>query len=118
MSAYTDVAYNAAVEKVLEAISEQLEELSERYPDEITEVNLEGGVLSIDTSRGKYVLNKQAPNRQLWLSSPLSGPFHYNIEQENNEKICTACSRNGHSLLKRLNDELSQILGETIRLDF
>ncbi len=28
-------------------------------------------------SRGTYVLNKQTPTRQLWLSSPVSGPWHY-----------------------------------------
>ena len=32
---------------------------------------------------GVWVLNKQTPNRQLWLSSPISGPhrFDYNITQ-------------------------------------
>lgn len=24
------------------------------------------------------MINKQPPNRQLWLSSPVSGPFRYN----------------------------------------
>lgn len=27
--------------------------------------------LSLGISKGTYVLNKQAPNRQLWLSSPV-----------------------------------------------
>ena len=26
---------------------------------------------------GTYVLNKQPPNRQIWLSSPVSGPKRY-----------------------------------------
>lgn len=30
--------------------------------------------LSIGDPIGTYVINKQTPNRQLWLSSPLSGP--------------------------------------------
>jgi frataxin len=27
--------------------------------------------------RGTYVLNKQPPNKQIWLSSPISGPKRY-----------------------------------------
>lgn len=27
--------------------------------------------------KGTYVINKQPPNKQLWLSSPLSGPKRY-----------------------------------------
>ena len=27
--------------------------------------------------RGTFVLNKQAPNLQIWLSSPVSGPLRY-----------------------------------------
>jgi frataxin len=36
------------------------------------------GVLSIETkNQGTYVVNKQPPNKQIWLSSPLSGPKRY-----------------------------------------
>jgi frataxin len=28
-------------------------------------------------AKGTYVLNKQPPNKQIWLSSPLSGPKRY-----------------------------------------
>lgn len=35
-------------------------------------------MLSIDLGeRGTYVLNKQPPNKQIWLSSPVSGPKRY-----------------------------------------
>lgn len=27
--------------------------------------------------KGTYVINKQPPNKQIWLSSPLSGPKRY-----------------------------------------
>ena len=30
-------------------------------------------------ARGTFVVNKQTPNRQLWLSSPISGPFRYDM---------------------------------------
>ena len=34
------------------------------------------GVLTVNLGgeQGIYVINKQTPNRQIWLSSPLSGP--------------------------------------------
>uniref|UniRef100_A0A0K0D7Z5 Nucleotid_trans domain-containing protein n=1 Tax=Angiostrongylus cantonensis TaxID=6313 RepID=A0A0K0D7Z5_ANGCA len=28
---------------------------------------------------GTYVINKQTPNRQLWLSSPVSGPKRFDL---------------------------------------
>ncbi|KJH51294.1 putative iron donor protein CyaY [Dictyocaulus viviparus] len=39
------------------------------------------GVLTIVISKqiGTYVINKQSPNRQLWLSSPLSGPKRFDL---------------------------------------
>ena len=27
--------------------------------------------------KGTYVINKQSPNKQIWLSSPISGPKRY-----------------------------------------
>ncbi|KAL8683535.1 MAG: hypothetical protein Q9224_006675 [Gallowayella concinna] len=39
---------------------------------------LQAGVLKLDfPPAGTYVLNKQPPNRQIWLSSPISGPKRY-----------------------------------------
>lgn len=35
---------------------------------------------------GTYVINRQAPNKQIWLSSPFSGPKRYDfavIDEEN-----------------------------------
>ena len=38
----------------------------------------QSGVLNITVpSIGVYVLNKQPPNKQIWLSSPISGPKRY-----------------------------------------
>jgi frataxin len=39
---------------------------------------LQGGVLTLTfPPNGTYVINKQPPNKQIWLSSPLSGPKRY-----------------------------------------
>jgi frataxin len=38
----------------------------------------QSGVATIDVhGKGTYVINKQPPNKQIWLSSPLSGPKRY-----------------------------------------
>ena len=49
------------------------------------DINYADGVLTIEMSDSRcYVLNKQAPNLQIWLSSPISGPqrFEYELEAE------------------------------------
>ena len=33
--------------------------------------------MTLTTPRGTYILNKQPPNKQIWLSSPVSGPKRY-----------------------------------------
>ena len=39
---------------------------------------LQQGVLTVRLGDfGTYVINKQTPNRQIWMSSPLSGPVRY-----------------------------------------
>lgn len=40
--------------------------------------NQQAGVLTlVFPPNGSYVINKQPPNKQIWLSSPISGPKRY-----------------------------------------
>ena len=42
------------------------------------DVEFEGGILTVELSDGgKYVINRHAPNRQIWVSSPRSGAWHF-----------------------------------------
>lgn len=44
----------------------------------ICSVSQQAGVLNIVfPPNGTYVINKQPPNKQIWLSSPISGPKRY-----------------------------------------
>ena len=44
----------------------------------LSKQNPQAGVLTlIFPPHGTYVLNKQPPNKQIWLSSPVSGPKRY-----------------------------------------
>ena len=67
--------YVALADEALDTILEKADELSDERDD--VEVELSSGVLTLKTPEGTWVINKQVPNRQLWLSSPLSGPCRY-----------------------------------------
>ncbi|EYB94223.1 hypothetical protein Y032_0174g466 [Ancylostoma ceylanicum] len=74
--------YERAAEESLERLTDYLDTLPERLqvsPD--YDVSHAMGVLTVVISKevGTYVINKQSPNRQLWLSSPLSGPKRYDL---------------------------------------
>jgi len=57
-------------------------------------------------AHGTYVLNKQAPNRQIWMSSPVSGPVRYDLVGGR-----WVYHRDGHEMLARLRDEVSGLVG-------
>lgn len=43
-------------------------------------IPLQTGVLTLQLGNaGTYVINKQTPNKQIWLSSPTSGPKRYDF---------------------------------------
>lgn len=72
-------------------------------------------MLHIDThGRGEYVVNKQPPSRQIWLSSPLSGPKRYDwvvVGESQHEKEGAGRGewvylRDGSSLAELLKREL------------
>lgn len=46
------------------------------------DADLQGGILTIHVSDGgQFILNKNAPLRQLWLSSPVSGAAHFDYDE-------------------------------------
>lgn len=62
---------------------------------------------------GTYVINRQSPNRQIWLSSPISGPKRYDYVVNGKYWIYKHDSVPLHNLLQ---NEISSILGEKIDL--
>ncbi|KAI4926531.1 hypothetical protein J4E85_006825 [Alternaria conjuncta] len=61
---------------------QRLEEAQENDP--AIEVDYSAGVLEVTFQENTFVLNKQPPNKQIWLSSPISGPkrFDWVVAQE------------------------------------
>lgn len=95
----SDEAYHELADEYLETIQDRLEEISEQNDQVdveysvksprpsppvaeetvvLTVPRLQSGVLNVSfPSIGTYVINKQPPNKQIWLSSPKSGPKRY-----------------------------------------
>lgn len=70
--------YHTFSDETMENILTAFEELGESVPD--LDVELSQGVLSLDLPpNGSYVINKQPPNKQIWWSSPLSGPKRFDL---------------------------------------
>ncbi|HVJ32951.1 MAG TPA: iron donor protein CyaY [Terriglobia bacterium] len=68
----------SAFEGLATALLERLfDEIDMRLGDEI-DVDYEGGILTLKLADGRtYLLNKHAPNREIWVSSPISGAWHF-----------------------------------------
>ncbi|GKT44683.1 frataxin, mitochondrial [Colletotrichum spaethianum] len=114
----TDAEYHELSDAHLETIVTQLEELADAR--EGIDVEYAAGVLTVTfPDAGTYVINKQPPNKQIWLSSPISGPKRYDwviVGDSQNEKEGTAAgawvyTRDGSTLddlfLKELDIDLS-----------
>ena len=95
--------YVALADEALDTILEKADELSDARDD--VECELSSGVLTLKTPEGTWVINKQVPNRQLWLSSPVSGPCRY----EHVDGTWTH-TRDGSSLAELLERELGLIM--------
>ncbi|KAJ1549013.1 Mitochondrial chaperone Frataxin, partial [Cladochytrium tenue] len=77
------------------------------------------GVLTVKTGvGGTYVINKQPPNRQIWLSSPISGPrrFHLTSVDGSDQRQRWRDVRTGEALQEVLQDELSRMLKRPVEL--
>ena len=109
-------------------------EIVDKTADDI-EISLSQGVLKLESSNhGSWVINKQAPNKQLWWSSPISGPRRYeyiangNSLKDTDLDIFTTISnqgrlleshkwrstRDGSTLLRVLRDEVLNKTGVDI----
>ncbi len=79
-----------------------LTSLAEAIEDAGGDAELSGGILTVISDDDRtFLLNKHAPLRQLWYSSPVSGAHHYAF------KGSWVSTRDGTSLTERLAKELA-----------
>lgn len=68
--------YHERADETLESLLTAYEDLAEEAPE--VDCDLAQGVMTLILPPiGTYVINKQPPNEQIWLSSPISGPKRY-----------------------------------------
>ncbi|KAH9896179.1 mitochondrial chaperone Frataxin [Xylariomycetidae sp. FL2044] len=87
----TDEEYHAHADAYLETLLEKYEAMADSRND--VDVEFSAGVMNVTVPNGEYVLNKQPPNKQIWLSSPISGPKRYDyvvISEGQDQKQDTA----------------------------
>lgn len=99
-------AYQEASDDTLEDLCEKLDAALETRYDQGADVTLSSGVLTVVIdNQNTFVINKQTPNRQIWLSSPISGPKRFDYVEGD------WLERNSRVNLKRLlSEELSSLL--------
>ncbi|KZS95818.1 Frataxin [Sistotremastrum niveocremeum HHB9708] len=106
--------YHQLSEEFMDTLHESLEELLDEVNIPGYDVEYSSGVLTLNVGQyGTYVINKQPPNKQIWLSSPMSGPKRYDW----NAGVRTwVYERDRNALKDLLHDELSQIFQKRIDL--
>ena len=107
--------YHGVADETLEDIQDAVEMALEDNDiggdgssEEQPEVVYASGVLTMAfPPHGTWVLNKQTPNRQIWWSSPISGPKRYEYDPETSEWIDARGS--GETLTGAIAGEVEQI---------
>ncbi|BFY97415.1 hypothetical protein BsWGS_00455 [Bradybaena similaris] len=110
----TEIEYETLVEETLDSLTEYFEDLPDSQTcSEDYDCTFGNGVLTVQIGgkAGTYVINKQSPNKQIWLSSPVSGPKRYDY-------FCGQWIylRDGNGLHKLLEEEISHLVGFKIDL--
>jgi frataxin len=90
-------------EQAFESLADSLLAALEEGIGAEADAERQGGVLTIDGDDGTWVVNKHAPTRQIWLSSPKSGARHYSFDATSGQWKDT---RGGPDLLALLSAEL------------
>ncbi|XP_063151188.1 frataxin, mitochondrial [Candoia aspera] len=107
-SSLNETTYEKLAEETLESLTDFFEDLADKpFTSEDYDVSFGNGVLTIKLggNMGTYVINKQTPNKQIWLSSPISGPKRYDWTGKK-----WVYSHDGISLHDLLSKELSLAL--------
>ncbi|KAG5648161.1 hypothetical protein DXG03_006115 [Asterophora parasitica] len=104
--------YHTLSDTTMDFLLESLETLIDDLGNPAYEVEYHSGVLTLVLGdKGTYVINKQPPNKQIWLSSPFSGPKRYDYSEADDNWLY---SRDGRAMGDLLNNELSQALGQDV----
>ena len=100
--------------EVLDSLFEQIEDQLGDWLD----VEMTGGILQIELpDGGVYVINKHAPNREIWVSSPKSGAWHFASVEAGADGSTWRSTRGTEELTALLAGELAAASGRAVRLE-
>ncbi|MBI1778830.1 MAG: iron donor protein CyaY [Proteobacteria bacterium] len=103
------VLADATLRELMTALDDDLGDLAD--------VDLGNGILTIELESGaKYIVNKQSPNRQIWLASPTSGGWHFEHAGGDSSPSHWRATKGGTTLASLLADELARATGVELRL--
>jgi iron donor protein CyaY len=66
--------------KALSAIEYIADAIEEKDQDCLFEVDFLSEILKLTTPKGEYVINKHSAAKQIWVASPISGPYHFSLK--------------------------------------
>lgn len=88
------------VKEVMRIINLVVSTIEDNDIDGNIDIDINGDILNITTQAGIFVLNKQSAVKEIWLSSPISGPHHFSYNGRSWE------SKSGNDLFKILSSDL------------
>jgi frataxin len=104
--------FDRQADQVIERLMGALED---QIPD--AEIDLEGGILTVELPDvGSYLINKHRPNREIWLSSPRSGAWHFSHHAETGWISTRVVEDERPNLHRLLSDELAGVTGHPVEL--
>ena len=111
-----EMVFHKVADEMLHNLQDAVEAWGEDNAGDDFDLSHEMGVVTIAMGSGKgtYVINKQAPNRQIWVSSPVSGPLRYDYDPA---RKAWFYHRDGHLLHERLREELLGMFGGDLDLE-
>ncbi|KAK9089529.1 hypothetical protein Scep_028611 [Stephania cephalantha] len=106
--------FHRLADETIQDLQEKFEEYGDSVQVDGFDIDYGNQVLTLKLGDlGTYVLNKQTPNRQLWLSSPVSGPSRFDWDQNSEAWVYRRTKVN---LLQLFESELERLCGEPITL--
>lgn len=113
---WPEADYHKVADETLDELIDLVGKLESELDD--VDITLSMGVLNINLGEKfqnkAWVINKQTPNRQVWWSSPLSGPRRYEYDGKENGQQSTRWKFTrdaSQSLQANLRDELRKVTG-------
>ncbi|KAK3165644.1 hypothetical protein QOZ80_1AG0035940 [Eleusine coracana subsp. coracana] len=104
--------FHKLADETIHDLLEKLEEYGDSVQMDGFDIDYGNQVLTLRLGNlGTYVVNKQAPNRQIWLSSPVSGPSRFDWDEETSSWVY---KRTGAKQL--LEKEISELCGTPVGL--